>query len=68
MDIESAGGDGYYRTAAFSDYSGRVMFAGVPEQVRISVYHAESQGNYSREFVVPPSGNTELRMLVETLR
>jgi hypothetical protein len=68
VDIESAGGDDYYRTAAMSDYSGRVSFAGVPEQVRISVYHAESQGNYSREFVVPSSGTTELQMLVETFR
>ena len=68
VDIESSGGDDYYRTAAMSDYSGRVTFAGVPEQVRISVYHAESQGNYSREFLVPSSGMTELQMLVETFR
>ena len=56
----------YFRTAAFSDVWGRVSFAGVPERVRISVYHAETRANYSREFDVPSIGTTELRMLVET--
>lgn len=56
----------YFRTAAFSDVFGRVTFAGLPERVRISVYHAETRANYSREFDVPSSGTTELRMLVET--
>lgn len=56
----------YFRTAAFSDVFGRVTFAGVPERVRISVFHAATRANYSREFDVPPSGTTELRMLVET--
>jgi hypothetical protein len=44
---------------------GYVTFAGVPEEIRISVYHAESMGNYSRVFHVPPSGTTELRMMIE---
>jgi hypothetical protein len=66
VDIESAGRTtDYFRTAAFSDQSGRVSFNGVPEEVRISVYHAETQGNYSRVFNVPSSGVTELHMLVE---
>jgi hypothetical protein len=56
----------YFRTAAFSDVWGRVSFAGVPEKVRISVYHAATRANYSREFDVPAVGTTELRMLVET--
>ncbi len=56
----------YFRTAAFSDVWGRVTFAGVPERVRISVFHAETRANYSREFDVPSIGTTELRMLVET--
>lgn len=65
VDIESAGStDDYFRTAAFSDNFGRVSFAGVPEEVRISVYHAETQGIYSRVFSVPPTGTTELRMLI----
>lgn len=68
VDVESTGDDDYYRTAAFSDWSGRVSFAGVPQQVRISVYHAASQGSYSREFIVPSSGTTELQMLVESFR
>lgn len=66
VDIESAGGNDYYRTAAMSDPWGRVNFNGVPEQVRISVYHAETRGNYSREFLVPSTGITELRMMLET--
>jgi hypothetical protein len=67
VDLESTGRDHneYFRTAAFSDVSGRVTFNGVPEQVRISVYHAETQGNYSRVFDVPSTGITELRMLLE---
>lgn len=56
----------YFRTAAFSDVLGRVTFAGVPEKIRVSVYHAETRANYSREFDVPSIGTTELRMLVET--
>ncbi len=56
----------YFRTAAFSDVWGRVSFAGVPEKIRVSVYHAETRANYSREFDVPSIGTTELRMLVET--
>jgi hypothetical protein len=55
----------YFRTAAFADESGRVSFSGLPEQVRISVYHAATQGNYSRVFTVPSTGVTELRMMVE---
>lgn len=66
VDIESTGGDDYYRKAALSDSFGRVEFTGVPGQVRISVYHAATQGGYSREFLVPASGMTELRMLVDT--
>jgi hypothetical protein len=68
VDVESTGRDHneYFRTAAFSDVWGRVTFNGVPEQVRISVYHAETQGNYSRVFDVPSTGITELRMLLET--
>lgn len=56
----------YFRTAAFSDVWGRVSFAGLPGRVRISVYHAETRANYSREFDVPSIGTTELRMMVET--
>jgi hypothetical protein len=68
VNVESSGSDfnEYFRTAAFSDVWGRVTFNGVPEQVRISVYHAETQGNYSRVFAVPSSGITELRMQLET--
>ena len=33
---------------------------------RISVYHAETRANYSREFDAPSSGTTELRTMVET--
>jgi hypothetical protein len=66
VNIEGAGSTAdYFRTAAWSDHAGRVSFNGVPEEVRISVYHAETQGNYSRVFHVPPSGVTELRMLVQ---
>lgn len=66
VDIESGSkSEDYFRTAALSDVFGRVSFSGVPEEVRITVYHAESQGNYSREFHIPPSGTTELRMMVE---
>lgn len=56
----------YFRTAAFTDVFGRVNFAGLPERVRITVYHAETRANYSREFDVPSSGTTDLRMMVET--
>nr|PZN63452.1 MAG: hypothetical protein DIU62_11045 [Pseudomonadota bacterium] len=56
----------YFRTAAFSDVFGRVSFSGVPERVRISVWHSETRANYSRVVDVPPTGITELRMLVET--
>lgn len=65
VDIESTDSSNYFRTAAFSDMWGRVSFAGVPGQVRINVYHAESRGSYSREFLVPSSGTTELRMMIE---
>lgn len=58
----------YFRTAAFSDVWGRVSFAGVPQRVRVTVYHAETLANYSREFDVPSIGTTELRMMVETFR
>lgn len=64
VDLESTEGDEYFRTAAFSDNYGKVSFAGVPETVRISVYHAETQSNYSRMFDIPSSGTTELRMLL----
>jgi len=67
VDIEGTGDD-YFRTAAFSDWSGRVSFAGLPQQIRISVYHAASQGNLTREFIVPSSGTTDLQMLVDTFR
>lgn len=66
VDIESGSrSKEYFRTAALSDMFGRVSFSGVPTEVRITVYHAESQGNYSREFHIPPSGITELRMMVD---
>ncbi len=66
VDIESgSNSEEYFRTAALSDVFGRVSFSGVPNDVRITVYHAESQGNYSREFHIPSSGTTELRMMVE---
>jgi hypothetical protein len=67
VNIESAGEPSkeYFRTAAWSDVRGFVSFAGVPEEIRISVYHAESLGNYSRVFHVPSSGTTELRMMIE---
>lgn len=66
VDVESADSTAdYFRTAAFADESGRVSFSGLPEQVRISVYHAATQGNYSRVFTVPSTGVTELRMMVE---
>lgn len=66
VDIESGSkNDDYFRTAAMSDVYGRVSFRGVPNEVRITVYHAESQGNYSREFHIPSSGTTELRMMIE---
>jgi len=67
VDIEGTGDD-YFRTAAFSDWSGRVSFAGVPQQIRISVYHAASQGSFTQEYIVPSSGTTDVQMLVETLR
>jgi hypothetical protein len=67
VDLESVGNGDYFRTAAMSDVFGRVSFAGVPEQVRISVYHAQTQANYSRQFDVPSSGTTELRMMMETV-
>lgn len=66
VDLESGSkSKDYYRTAAMSDHYGRASFNGVPTDVRITVYHAESQGNYSREFYIPPSGVTELRMMIE---
>lgn len=66
VDVESGSkSEDYFRTAAMSDQYGRVSFNGVPTEVRITVYHAESQGNYSREFHIPPSGVTELRMMIE---
>lgn len=67
VNIESAGEPSkeYFRTAAWSDVRGFVSFAGVPEDIRISVYHAETAGNYSRVFHVPSSGTTELRMMIE---
>jgi hypothetical protein len=66
VNVESADAAAdYFRTAAFADESGRVSFSGLPEQVRISVYHAATQGNYSRVFTVPSTGVTELRMMVE---
>lgn len=64
VDLESTQGDEYFRTAAYADNYGKVTFAGVPETVRISVYHSETQSNYSREFDIPPTGTTELRMLL----
>ncbi len=68
VDIESGSrSEDYFRTAAMSDVHGRVSFSGVPSDVRITVYHAESQGNYSREFHIPSSGTTELRMMVERM-
>lgn len=67
VDVESVNNEKeFFRTAAFSDVWGRVSFAGVPERVRVTVYHAETRGNYSREFNVPSIGTTELRMMVET--
>jgi hypothetical protein len=66
VNVEGANNsEDYFRTAALSDVLGRVSFHGLPQQLRISVYHAETQGNYSRVFNVPSSGVTELRMLVE---
>jgi hypothetical protein len=66
VDLESGSkSKDYFRTAAMSDHYGRASFNGVPTEVRISVYHAESQGNYSREFHIPPSGVPELRMMIE---
>jgi hypothetical protein len=67
VNIESAGDTGkeYFRTAAWSDVRGFVSFAGLPEEIRISVFHAETLGNYSRVFHVPSSGTTELRMMIE---
>ena len=67
VNIESAGdvSKEYFRTAAWSDVRGYVSFAGLPQEVRISVYHAETAGNYSRVFHVPSSGTTELRMMIE---
>lgn len=65
VDIESTENGDYFRTAAFSDVWGRVSFAGVPQKVRVNVYHAQTRGMYSREFLVPSSGNTELRMMIE---
>lgn len=66
VDVESAADqEDYFRTAAFSDVWGRVSFAGLPEKVRITIYHAETNSNYSREFHVPPSGTTDLRMMVQ---
>lgn len=64
VDLESNYGDEFYRTAAYADEFGKVSFAGVPEVVRISVYHSDTQLNYSREFDIPPTGTTELRMLL----
>lgn len=66
VDVESVGDNEYFRTAALSDVMGRVSFAGVPKEVRISVHHAATQGNYSRQFNVPATGTTELRMMLET--
>ncbi len=66
VDIESGSkSKDYFRTAAMSDHYGKVSFNGVPKDVRITIYHAESQGHYSREFYIPPSGITELRMMIE---
>lgn len=66
VDLESASSDDeYFRTAAFSDVWGRVSFAGVPQRVRINVYHSETRSSYSREFQVPDIGTTELRMMLE---
>lgn len=56
----------YFRTAAFSDVFGRVSFNALPERVRISVWHSQTRANYSRVVDVPPSGITELRMMVDT--
>jgi hypothetical protein len=66
VNIESADVDNSYRTAAFSDDFGQVSFRGVPESVRISVFHSETSANYSRVFDVPSRGITELRMILET--
>jgi hypothetical protein len=56
----------YFRNAAVTDHWGRVTFRGVPEQIRISVNHTETRAYYSRPFEIPSSGNTELRMMLET--
>jgi hypothetical protein len=56
----------YFRNAAFSDVFGRVSFNGVPQRVRITVFHAATRASYSQVFDVPPTGITELRMLVDT--
>lgn len=50
----------------FSDVFGRVSFNALPERVRISVWHSQTRANYSRVVDVPPSGITELRMMVDT--
>jgi hypothetical protein len=66
VNVEAIDSEDYFRTAAFSDNFGQVSFNGLPDRVRITVFHAETAATYSRVFDVPSSGLTELRMILET--
>lgn len=52
----------FYRTTGTLDPRGSVTFTGVPQEVRVSVIYPGAY--YSRPFFVPPTGTTEMRMIV----
>lgn len=61
IDLESDR-PGYYRTSAFTNRQGSVMFTGVPQDLRVNVFHP--YGSYSQPFHVPATGVSELRLIV----
>lgn len=59
-----SGGATFYRSLGHTNRDGSVTFSGVPETVNVTV--TAQTGSFSRDFVVSPSGTTEMRMIVQT--
>lgn len=55
----------HYRTTGITNRDGTVSFNAVPQAVNVSVTHPT--GSYSQNFNVPPSGTSEMRMIVNVM-
>jgi hypothetical protein len=55
----------YYRSVAFTNRFGEVMFSGVPRIAEVRIDHPN--GDYVQTLVVPQTGRPELRVMLDTM-